>query len=432
MSSSKHRKYESAFSLRNWGTNDSQSFTSYTRSTGLLWTPTTQSRDVLAKQRPITGKARKEPSGWRNPTPFHAYVCKLRPGPAFEYEAQNASGTKITHRGDTGYNPSSSLCSIYLGTIGSGRFPRTSSNLVNRAKTEAILKIKADVMNVAESLATFNASLQTIADAITQMKRLWDILNWKNIQRRKLWDDANDAYLRANRAGVRNRTRRSFRKALYFRQWGLPPRKPPAAWYPDKGDLWLQLQYGWKPMISDIMAAWSTAKGLPRPVVTGVRHLEEKEALPYAPQTSGALFEASGFRTNGVHVRVDSELQSSGLALLDQFNLLNPFTLGWELLPYSFVIDWLYPLGSVLQQLTVPLSHSLNGISVTEFTKTNVDFRWTQYKNYSKGTPITATVSTLATYRTVSFFWPGPMPYIKSPFSPTRAVTALALLLQLR
>jgi hypothetical protein len=443
MSTSKHIKYNSAFSLRNWETDDTQSFISETK-TGVspTWSPTSQSRAILSKHRPQTAKARKEPSGWRNPTPFQAYVCRIHTGGAFEYEAENASGTKVMHRGGTGYNPPSSTCNIFMGTSGAGRFPRTSTSLVNRSITEAILKIKADVINVAEDLATFNQTLGTIADVITQLKNLWNIFNFKNIQRRKLWDEANYAYIRAEAkrsrrrylhgSGSPNITRAAARRRAFFRQWGLPPAKPPAKWYPAKGDLWLQLQYAWKPLVSDIVAAWSAAKGLPRPIVTATRHLEESEALPYAPATAGAFFRAEGFIRSGAHTRVDSELTSSGLALLDSFSLLNPFSLGWELLPYSFVIDWLIPFGSVINQLSVPLSHTLRGISTTRFTVTNVQFQWTQFKNYKSGSMITSTVSSLATYRTASFFWPGPMPYIKSPFTPTRAVTAIALLHQVK
>lgn len=441
MSKPKHIKYESAFSLRNWETDDAQAFTSYTKTgTSLIWSPTTQSRQIISKHRPITAKARKWPTGWRNPTPFQAYVCRIHTGGAFEYEAENASGTKVLHRGDTGYTPPSSTCNIFLGTSGAGKFPRTSTNLVNRAETEAVLKIKADAINVAESLATANSTFRTIADAVTTMRDLWNILNWKNIQRRKLWDEANKRYHEMyKRIGVRRpvsigpyNSRSAHARQVFFRQWGLPPSKPPKAWYPAKGDLWLQLQYGWKPLISDIIGAWNLVKGLPRPVVTGVRHLEENEALPYAPATAGAFFRAEGFIRSGVHVRIDSELTSSGLALLDSFSLLNPFALGWELLPYSFVIDWLAPLGSVINQLSVPLSHTLRGISTTQFTVANVDFQWTQFKNYKKGSMITSTVSSLACYRTASFFWPGPMPYIKSPFNVTRAVTAISLLTRIR
>lgn len=450
MSKRRVRKYDSAFSLRAWGTSDSQNFTSETQ-TGVnpLWTSSSTSRQILSKQRPTLGSSRKEASGWRNPAPFRSYVCKLTPGGAFEYEAENASGTKVKHRGSSGYNPPSTLTTIFLGTTGTGRFPRVSANLVNRCETEALLKLKGDLVNVAESLATINQTLQTIYGVASKMRAVWNFLNWKAIQRRRLWDSVEKRYREAvakryardantPRAGTEHGTGprdglTSYARRAFFRRWGLPSKRPASNWYRLKDDLWLELQYAWKPLVGDIMSAWSLVKGLPRPTATAVRHLEEDEALPYAPATSGALYKATGFITNGVHVRVDAELTSPGLALMDSFSLVNPFSLGWELLPYSFVVDWLLPLGNVIAQLTVPLACTLDGISTTRFTKTNVDFQWTQFKNYKSGKPIQATVSSLATQRTASFFWPFPMPYIKSPFtSATRAVTALALLGQIK
>jgi hypothetical protein len=45
-------------------------------------------------------------------------------------------------------------------------------------------------------------------------------------------------------------------------------------------------------------------------------------------------------------------LDSADRALLAQTGIDNPALLAWELLPYSFVVDWFLPVGNYLQSLT--------------------------------------------------------------------------------
>lgn len=44
----------------------------------------------------------------------------------------------------------------------------------------------------------------------------------------------------------------------------------------------------------------------------------------------------------------------SGTRTLNQLGLVNPADLIWELVPYSFVVDWFLPIGPVLQAFTAP------------------------------------------------------------------------------
>lgn len=45
-------------------------------------------------------------------------------------------------------------------------------------------------------------------------------------------------------------------------------------------------------------------------------------------------------------------MRNPGLRQLNGLGLLNPALLWWELLPYSFVVDWFLPVGDVLTSLT--------------------------------------------------------------------------------
>jgi hypothetical protein len=45
---------------------------------------------------------------------------------------------------------------------------------------------------------------------------------------------------------------------------------------------------------------------------------------------------------------VDSQLTGA----LSNHDLINPLSIGWEVIPYSFVVDWFAPIGNTLSSLT--------------------------------------------------------------------------------
>lgn len=63
-------------------------------------------------------------------------------------------------------------------------------------------------------------------------------------------------------------------------------------------------------------------------------------------------------------------VKDATLKSLAQCGISNPLLLGWELIPYSFVVDWLFPVGEYLSALD-----ALNGTSDL-CVVTSVDQRW--------------------------------------------------------
>lgn len=419
MSKKRRKGAKGPSSTRNWGTTDSAVFNSNVGS--VLFT---SNRVVLDKNRIKPALGSPLVNGWRYPTAFRCYVCSMIPQGAFRYTT--ASIYPQYHEGGMSYSINGAY-NIYLGTSGAGVFPRTSQNMINRATTECLLKLNEGTINLAESIATANLSLRLIYESLTNMRLLWDTLTMRSLKNIKRWDDVSKAY-----------TKRSSYPSASYIPWSkfatsrsVPLRRPSHSWFKDQGSLWLQLQYGWKPLVSDIYGALSLLKDQPPPRLNAVRHLEDTEVpviLPgYGIQT------LTGSIRNGVHVRMDAELSSPGLALLNSFNLLNPFSLAWELLPYSFVLDWLLPIGSLLEGLTAGVGLTAKGISTTTFSVADVSITWTDFAGtVIDGTPISYRVKSMASYRVVGTTFPLPRPYIKSPFTATRTVTALALLLSRR
>lgn len=432
MSKKKRIKPGKAQSTSKWGTNDSASYSGFAvvRSTGSKQ-PTSATRQILSKQKPISGNARIDANGWRLPTPFRAYTCKMIPMGSFGYESTSA--TTAFHFGSSGYCPPNvNTHGIFAGCSGSGHFPRTSVNLENRCITEALNKLKDGEFNAAESLATMNRTVQLIADVATKMMAVYRAINLRNLRARNAFHQAREAY------GSLPRSMRNAKTwAELQRSYKAPPQLPPRDWFSKKSaGLWLELQYGWKPLVSDIRFLLANRIDVPPPAISAVRHLEEFGRLPLALgnlTSTPHIHSVSGEIRSGCHVRLDALVTNPGLATLDSLSLVNPFSLGWELLPFSFVIDWLIPIGNAIKALTASCGLTPRGQSVTLYTVMNMDVIWTQYPWNGVGDPIHGRVESLSTYRKANTGFSSPRLYIKSPFtSATRAVTALALLIALR
>lgn len=134
-------------------------------------------------------------------------------------------------------------------------------------------------------------------------------------------------------------------------------------WFADN---WLQLQYGWLPLLADAAsAAKHLAYLMNRPVykVYKCSHYTRGTPVPASP-----AWLAIGESYRSVHIKaIISHISEVKLA-----GLMDPASLLWEKLPYSFVADWFIPVGSYLSARG--LDSSLTGrYVVTRFDKLRVD-----------------------------------------------------------
>lgn len=117
----------------------------------------------------------------------------------------------------------------------------------------------------------------------------------------------------------------------------------------DVAGRWLELQYGWLPLISDCHEAVKAFESLTRsPDITTVR-VGTQRIVNYDSSTSPTNWSCPTtalLRQNLQYVMTRSESFTQALGLED------PATIAWELLPYSFVVDWFLPIGPFLSAAT--------------------------------------------------------------------------------
>lgn len=163
-------------------------------------------------------------------------------------------------------------------------------------------------------------------------------------------------------------------------------------------DLTLAYQLGIKPLIGDITAGIDIYQNGFRKA--GSFSVDSRHTW----EIQGGKREYSG----SIHFEVDDP----NLDKLTTLGIDNPLSVGWELVPYSFVLDWFIDVGSMLENLTATLGLRFNHGWVTDLV------------SYTR--PTGASVFSFERHVLTNF----PVPFITiggGISSASRAVTATAL-----
>lgn len=113
-------------------------------------------------------------------------------------------------------------------------------------------------------------------------------------------------------------------------------------------DRWLELQYGWLPLLNDIKGAAE--------MLSHLLHVPMRKRYVARVQTrfkngnlnpaNGLLYYSSFVGYNRKQIVADIAEAPNPVTLT---GLLDPELVAWELLPFSFVVDWFVPIGTYLE-----------------------------------------------------------------------------------
>lgn len=144
---------------------------------------------------------------------------------------------------------------------------------------------------------------------------------------------------------------------------GKPPRRNRNGWVLPNltkrsnislSNLWLEWHFGWSPLISDCQAAAKVISDpIPDTKIYGQAETFERYAYTTVTGTLNKTTETRSVVTRhrcrqGAYVAITNP----NLALAGQLGLLNPAALAWEIVPFSFVVDWFVNVGDWLQGFT--------------------------------------------------------------------------------
>lgn len=188
----------------------------------------------------------------------------------------------------------------------------------------------------------------------------------------------------------------------------------------------LAYKFGIKPLFQDIFAAVETLQNpLPNRTVSssgrGIRTAGENIFPPRNGTSSDwEMWEysvRSGFKI---------EISNPDLFLANQLGLVNPATVVWETIPFSFLIDWLIPVGDFLNSMTATL-----GLTLSQGWTTVAVKYYRRYMSRDFLAKVTGfSGNSFYVRRQAGALSPGVTLSASNPFSISRAQTAWALLTQ--
>lgn len=285
------------------------------------------------------------------------------------------------------------------------RYPPTDAR--NEAATKALTKIADQKVNLGENLATLH---QTIKMFTSRSELLRDALNTM----RK--DGSISKFLGESVSAIK--------------------RKGPLT---ESAKLYLEYIYGLKPLVDDVLAAAKLmSKQAKEPLLLkavgkAARQMDVKPGSNLLGSWSTMRRMAgSGNLTVKctLWARVNPDLEWA--RTLNQFGLINPIAIAWELVPYSFVVDWFVPIGDLVYAMTAPMGLLFVDGSIGTRTSEVIHFSY-EIRNggvnpLGEKTPTVVSVVHEGYYRTALATWPqAGLYFVKDPFKMDRPLKALAL-----
>ncbi len=126
-------------------------------------------------------------------------------------------------------------------------------------------------------------------------------------------------------------------------------------------DRWLELHFGWEPLIQDIGSSIDIIQGTGKASKTTEKISTKGGAsgqFAWAKSLSGISGPfirqgADTFRCDiGIRLRGEVRVTNPNVALANQMGFVNPLSVAWEAIPFSFVVDWFSNVGQCLSAMS--------------------------------------------------------------------------------
>jgi hypothetical protein len=191
-------------------------------------------------------------------------------------------------------------------------------NLINKLSNE----IRGSDFNLAVTLAQTGEALDMLTQSATQIYRALHAVRRGDIK---------GVFHALNLDGQTSKTRHK-------------PFPPPASTR-EFTSRWLEYQYGWAPLVGDTYDAMKLmAKQIADPAVKRYRVRVKRTNSVYSPVGTWGWKQVRAVRKEQLIALVSEQPTSADIS-----GMTDPASVAWEILPYSFVIDWFLPVGNYLQ-----------------------------------------------------------------------------------
>lgn len=343
-------------------------------------------------------------------TSYGRGICRIDWQP-YNYVVPYVYGLRHRYQGDCSepdlWQGVSDLASP-LGDV-SGLITGVTFNMRNEANVRCINSFSSQEVEAGVAIGEAREGLESIVSLLLAAKQLVQAI------RRPVQP------IRQRPIRVRGRRviyLRSYRRTRYFKD--LADGKTVS-------DAWLAWNYGLRPIANDIKSLID-ALGSIKPELEKVSFtVQVKEELD-AGSLAKHPVKATGSATKSCRCTITGA-RVSEVHLLAKYGLNNPATIGWELMPWSFVADWFVKVGDTLSTIT-----ALSGVEfvdgyINEYYTHDVQLRNVVLQAKAEGRLPKGRSRALITKRTKLDSAPPAIPYLRSPLKqPIRnALNATAL-----
>lgn len=317
----------------------------------------------------------------------------------------------------------SATVNVFSGTqyfIPSLAPPDFMNNFESALTSKTLSKIKNSSVNVAQAFGERQQTFSMIANTARRLAGAYSSLRKGNLW--KACKDLSSSTFELDRRhpGASRRFRTTY------------PDNPRQA----ASNAWLELQYGWRPLLSDV---YGSAEFLAEKHVrdeSDVYDGRESVKVGLRDKTTSLIGGPfySDISVSGKYV-ISYQVTNPLLRYSAMLGMTNPALLAWELTPFSFVVDWFLPIGNYLSNIDSCYGVTfLQGCKSIKQTSTSVG-----YDFYRTIEPSQVFESKLQLGPSEAFslvrtplgeFPSNTLPRLKNPISVSHAISAVALLVQ--
>lgn len=299
-----------------------------------------------------------------------------------------------------GNNPASKSFFDYNYGSGSVRIVGISQNKVNQAVTECLAKFSDGVIDIGVAVAESKEAASYLKNKAIFAARAVLLLKKGNIKGLK-------RLLKNPRLDKENLKK-----------------------VPDSvAGRWLEYNYAIVPLLSDVKGAADLYNGK-----LSWSHIHTKRrTVKVTDSDTGQYSTSTRFTDTDVRkyrCSITAAVDDQSLQFMKMNGLINPVSIAWELVPFSFVVDWFLPIGTWLQALTATVGMTFIKGHVSMSSKTTRQMIPVSNDRYNLGHYAKGTVEQYIREPLNSF--PVPLPYLKNPLSQSHVASGLALLYKLR
>jgi len=270
------------------------------------------------------------PSAWKDP---HPYSCTLMEGDITHFQGTVGRSLRPADPPSITFYEVGDLPVGSNYPIGAPAIPSFNSGLESRAVNKALNQLKNEKINLAVAFAERGETTELLLGTLHGLAK-------------------------AARS-LRNGDMRGVARGLALRR---TPKSPRGSNFSQK---WLELQYGWRPLYSDVFGA-----------VAALHAADQDDPKRYMTTVTGRVRDQVTVRSKnlvnsnacwggqsvseemeGCFVRLDYYLENPFLASLASLGITNPAVVLWERVPFSFVVDWFLPIASYLSGFDAALGY---------------------------------------------------------------------------